>query len=59
MQRHQDVGRLHVAMNDSLLVGVLNRLADGHKQLEPLVVGSWFWSQYSVIGTPLTSSITK
>ncbi len=36
VQRDQHVGRLDVAMDDSLLVGVLNRLADGDEQLQPL-----------------------
>ena len=32
----------------------------GDEQLQPLPRASgWFWSQNSVIGTPLTSSITK
>ena len=56
----QHVGRLEVAVDDPLLVRVLHRLADLDEQLQPLArVESWFWSQYSVIGTPLTSSITK
>jgi hypothetical protein len=31
-----DVGRLDVAVNDPFLVGVLDRLADRHEQLQPL-----------------------
>ena len=47
-------------MDDPLLVGVLHRLADLHEQLQPLRgCVSCCLSQYSVIGTPLTSSITK
>ncbi len=34
---HQHIGRLEVAMDDSLLMGVLNRLADRHKQFQPLL----------------------
>ena len=30
------VGRLDVAMNDALLMGVLDRLADRHEQFQPL-----------------------
>ena len=56
----QDVGRLEVAVDDALLVGVLHRLADRHEQLQPLAAAvRWFWSQNSVIGTPWTSSMTK
>ena len=36
VQADQDVGRLQVAVDDALLVGVLHRLADGNEQLEPL-----------------------
>ena len=32
----QDVGRLEVAMDDPLLVRVLNRLADVHEQFQPV-----------------------
>src|SRR5215813_13576412 len=32
---HQHVGGLEVAVDDALLVGVLHRLADGQKQLQP------------------------
>ena len=35
-ERDQDVGRLEVAVDDPLLVGVLHRLADRHEQLQPL-----------------------
>ena len=47
-------------MDDALLVGVLDGLADRNEQLQPLrgVAGRWS-SQYFVIGTPLTSSMTK
>ena len=31
----QDVGGLQIAVDDPLLVGVLDRLADGHEQLQP------------------------
>ena len=60
MQRHQNVGRLDVAVDDSLLMGVLYRAAD----VDDTVSGApgspdTFVSQYSVIGMPLTSSITK
>ena len=33
--RHQHVGRLQVAVNDSFLMGMLHRLADGDKQFQP------------------------
>ena len=36
VQRDQDVGRLEVAVDDPLLVGVLHRLADRDEQLQPL-----------------------
>ena len=36
VQRDQDVGRLEVAVDDPLLVGVLDRLADLDEQLQPL-----------------------
>ena len=36
----QDVGRLDVAVDDPLLVGVLDRLADRDEQLQPLAGGS-------------------
>ena len=32
----EDVRRLDVAVDDPLLVGVLDRLADRHEQLQPL-----------------------
>ena len=47
VQRHQHVGRLDVAVDDPLLVGVLHGLADRDEQLQPLAwIESWFWSQY-------------
>ena len=46
-------------MDDAFLMGMLHRVADGNEQLQPLRGVSVFWSQYSVIGTPLTNSITK
>ena len=53
VQRDQDVRRLEVAVDDPLLMRVLDRLADRDEQLQPLARSSgWFWSQYSVIGTP-------
>ena len=36
LKRHQHVGRLEVAVDDPLLVGVLHRPADQHEQLQPL-----------------------
>ena len=36
VQRHQDVRRLEVAVDDALLVGVLHGLADLDEQLQPL-----------------------
>ncbi len=37
--RDQDVRRLDVAVDDPLLVGVLDRLADRQEQLQPLAEG--------------------
>ena len=60
VQRDQDVGRLEVAVDDALLVGVLHRLADVDEQPQPVPRTSRrLWSQNSVIGTPRTSSMTK
>ena len=39
VQGDQDVGRLEVAVDDALLVGVLDRLADRDEQLQPLPRG--------------------
>ena len=36
VQAHQDVGGLDVAVDDSLLMRVLDRLADLEKQFQPL-----------------------
>ena len=60
VERDQDVGGLEVAVDDPLLVGVLHGPADQDEQLQPLA-GSRAarWSQYSVIGMPRTSSMTK
>ena len=56
----QDVRRLDVAVDDPLLMRVLDGLADLDEQVQPLArSSSLFWSQYSVIGIPRTSSITK
>ena len=55
----QDVRRLDVAVDDALLVRVLDRLADRDEQLEALAMESRCSSQKSVMGTPLTSSMTK
>ena len=56
----QDVGGLEVAVDDPLLVGVLHRLAD-RRRTAPAARGGrgGAASQYSVIGMPLTSSMTK
>ena len=59
VQGDQHVGRLDVAMDDPFLVGMLHRLADGDKQLQPLAEREVMLVAVSVIGTPLTSSITK
>ena len=37
VERHQHVRRLDVAVDDPLLMGVLDRLADGDEQLQPLL----------------------
>ena len=59
VQCDQDVRRLDVAVDDALLVGVLDGLADLDEQFQPLAAESFALSQYSVIGTPWTSSMTK
>ena len=46
-------------MNDALLMRVLDGVADLDEQLEPLRGRELFWSQYSVILMPRTSSMTK
>ena len=56
---HQHVGGLEVAVDDALLVGVLHGFADGQEELQPLAALSRCSSQYSVMGTPSTYSITK
>ena len=38
VQRHQDVGRLDVAVDDALLVRMLDRVADQDEQFQPLRV---------------------
>jgi hypothetical protein len=43
--RHQNVRRLDVAMDDALLMRVLNRLADLDEQVSRSRVSSWFSSQ--------------
>ena len=40
VERDQHVGRLDVAVDDALLVGVLDRLADRDEQLQPLAAAS-------------------
>ena len=57
--RHQNIGRLDVAVDYPLLMRVLDRLADLDKQVETRPGGELASSQYSVIFTPRTSSITK
>ena len=59
VQGDHHVGGLDVAVDDPLLVSVLDRTADIDKQLQTLVVVRLFLSQYSVIGMPRTSSMTK
>ena len=60
VQRDQHVGRLEVAVNDALLMGMLHRLADRDEQLQPLADGQLIAGRSnSVIGTPRTSSMTK
>jgi hypothetical protein len=39
VERDQDVRRLDVAVDDPFLMGVLDRVADGDEQLEPLARG--------------------
>ena len=55
----ENVRRFEVAVDDALLVRVLDRVADLHEQLEPFVGGELLSSQKSVIFIPRTSSITK
>src|SRR4029450_12340871 len=63
VQRHQHVGGLEVAVDDPFLMGVLHRLAHAQEQLQALARRrprvSMFSSQYVVMGTPLTNSMTK
>ena len=59
VERDQHVRRLDVAVDDPLLVRVLDRLADRDESSSRSRGVNWAWSQYSVIGTPLTSSMTK
>ena len=60
VERDQDVRRLEVAVDDPLLMGMLDGLADEHEQIEPVGdAQAGFRSQYSVIGMPRTSSMTK
>ena len=60
VERDQDVGRLDVAVDDALLVRVLDRLADVARTA-PAARGcdSCVRRSTAVIGTPLTSSMTK
>jgi hypothetical protein len=39
IQGHEDVGRLEVAMDDALVMGVRDRLTDWPEQLQPLLRG--------------------
>src|SRR6266566_3558244 len=41
----QNVGRLDVTVNNSLLVCMLDGLANLDEKLQTLPVGKWFWSQ--------------
>ena len=58
--RNQDICWLQIAMDDGLLMGMLHAFASLDEQFP---VGrrilSFFRSQYSVIGSPCTYSITK
>ncbi len=56
---HQNVRGLKIAMDNSLLMGVLHRLADLDEQFQALARGSRCSSQYWMIETPLTNSMTK
>ena len=55
----ENVRGLDVAVNDALLVRVLDGLANLDEQVEPRSVESFASSQYSVIFMPRTSSMTK
>ena len=57
--RDQDVDRLDVAMDDALVMCMLDRLTDRHQQLESFARRSSCVIAELVIGVPLTSSITK
>ena len=39
VQRHENIGRLDVAVDDALLMGVLDRVADGDEQFQTLAGG--------------------
>ena len=51
--------RLHIAVDDAFLMRVLHSVAEGNEQLQSLAGQDGAASQYSVIGSPLTSSIAK
>jgi hypothetical protein len=42
MQCHQDIGRFDISMNDSLLMRVLDGMADIDEEVEPLSRGEPF-----------------
>ncbi len=59
MQRDHHIAWLQIAVNDPFLVGMLDGSTNRQEQFESLAARSLFWSQKSVRGTPLTSSIAK
>src|SRR5439155_10002989 len=59
IERDHDVGRLDVAVDDALLVRVLDRWQTGTNSSRRSRGVGRLSSQYWVIGTPWTSSMTK
>jgi hypothetical protein len=58
MKSHEYVRGLDVAMDDALLMRVLDGMADLNEQGQSFAGGQALSSQYSVMRTPRTNSIT-
>ena len=59
LRADQHVAGFEVAVDQPFLVGVLNGVADLDEQFQPGADIKLFLSQYSVMGIPRTSSMTK